>query len=114
MSIESRAQGVLPDRRRMQERREQALDGGARYRSPPTADPEDAGENLAYDKDCCQNCGRTVRDWYRRAQGDNNGVLWHCGGEDGCTTQSAMKNGAGAMPDYERRCENTGTLGGGL
>ena len=96
---------------RAQELREQALEGGARYRSPPTTNRSEAGEDLNTDKHTCQNCGSTVTPTYHRAQSDNDGVLWHCGT---CTTASAMKNGAGALPDYERRCENTGHLGGGL
>ncbi len=36
---------------------------------------------------------------------------WHC---FHCVTQTAMKKGAGADPNFERRSENTGTIGGGL
>ena len=93
--------------------REQALEGGARYRSPITTTREDAGEDLATSQHDCQNCGSTVTRNYHRCNSDNQGILWHC---INCPTvnQSDMKNGAGAKPDFEARISNHQSRTGGL
>lgn len=84
---------------RIEQAREQALEGGARYRNEPTTSHEDAGTQLDDDHTTCQ-CGATVTQSYYQFHCDSEGVLHHC---QHCTTASAMKSGAGAMPDYERR-----------
>lgn len=93
--------------------REQALDGGARYRSPPTTQASDAGEDLATSKHECETCGSTVAPAYHRGNSDNDGVLWHCLNCEHIN-QTDMKNGAGAKPDYTARIPDHGTRGGGL
>lgn len=78
--------------------RENALVGGAVYRSPPTTPIDDAGDNLSYDKKRCQHCGEHVDDQTRDCFGDNNDILWHC---FNCTTATAMKERAGVDPDHD-------------
>lgn len=90
---------------RAEQMSKEALEGGARYRSPITTDASDAGDDLSRDAHGCQNCGASVTAGYHRTNSDNDGVLWHC---LECVTQSDMKNGAGAKPDFVGRCENTG------
>jgi len=62
-------------------------------------------------QDTCQNCNAPVDSQTARVWGDNTDTLHHC---PECVTMTALKAGAGAVEDYERRCQNTGHLGGGL
>lgn len=59
----------------------------------------------------CLNCESTVTERYHAVNSDNDGNLWHC---QHCVTTTAMKNGAGAMENFSRRCPESGHLGGGL
>lgn len=68
------------------------------------------GNELDADHGICQNCANPVSDDTRRAFGDNNNVLWHC---LTCVTATAIKDGAGARPDFENRCDNTHANGEG-
>jgi len=61
--------------------------------------------------DVCQNCGAPVDTQTARVWGDNNDVLHHC---TDCVTATAMKKGAGAVKDYDRRATDSGHLGGGF
>lgn len=99
------------DEEYLRHERQSASAGGARYRNPINTEADDAGEDLDTTHGKCQNCGHSVSSELARLEGDNNHIVWHC---FHCVTQTAMKKGAGADPNFERRSENTGTIGGGL
>jgi hypothetical protein len=46
----------------------------------------------------CQACGRQLSARYRRVQGDQHDVAWHC---YHCVGPSAMCDGAGVERDYD-------------
>lgn len=48
----------------------------------------------------CENCGEFVTDRFAKAFGDNAGDVHAC---PECKGMTAVKRGAGADPDFERR-----------
>jgi len=48
----------------------------------------------------CENCGAFVTDQFARVYGDNSGEVHAC---FECQTKTAVKKGAAANPDFERR-----------
>lgn len=79
------------------ELRAEALEGGARYRSPPTTTVDDVTDDVG-DETNCQCCGESVTLRFRRTFGDNDNVAWGC---FDCHTASAIKRGAAKDEDCD-------------
>jgi len=53
----------------------------------------------------CSNCGAFVTDRFARVFGDNDEKVHAC---SDCEGDTAVRNGAAAKPDFERRCPPDG------
>jgi len=105
------------------EQRQQALDGGARYRG--TTHPSSHQRNRKPDHpepaDRCQCCGSYVTKKYRRQFGDRHGLVWHC--HPGCkqtpdcpdiTASNMKRDNAGIKPRFDPIEDRNEHLGGGI